>query len=49
MKFRYIYNNSGIYQLKLLYCNKKYVSQTGHSFNQRYKEHINDIKTKKQN
>jgi hypothetical protein len=38
-----IYNKSGIYQMKCMECPKKYVGQTGRTFNIRYKEHIHDI------
>jgi hypothetical protein len=40
-----IYNKSGIYQMKCMECPKKYVGQTGRTFNIRYKEHIHDIRT----
>jgi hypothetical protein len=40
-----IYNKSGIYQMKCMECPKKYVGQTGRTFNIRYKEHIHDIRS----
>jgi hypothetical protein len=39
------YSNSGIYQMKCLDCPWKYIGQTGRTFNQRYKEHIQAIRS----
>jgi hypothetical protein len=39
------YNNSGIYQMKCVNCPLKYVGQTGRTFNIRYKEHIQAIRS----
>jgi hypothetical protein len=42
------YNNSGIYQMKCLDCPlkySKYIGQTGITFNLRYKEHIQAIRS----
>jgi hypothetical protein len=44
-----IYNQSGIYQIQCGECPLKYIGQTGRTFRVRYKEHINAIKTNKQN
>jgi len=43
-----IYMNSDIYQLKCEDCHLKYVVQTGHKFEARYKKHSSNmyIKTK---
>jgi hypothetical protein len=38
------YSNSGIYQMKCLDCPRKYIGQTGRTFSQRYKEHIQAIR-----
>jgi hypothetical protein len=43
-----IYNMSGIYQLQCGECPLKYIRQTGRTFKACYREHINAIKTKKQ-
>jgi hypothetical protein len=42
------YNQSGIYQLQCNECPLKYIGQTGHTFRERYKEHINAIRFNKQ-
>jgi hypothetical protein len=39
------YNNSSIYQMKFLDCPLKYTGQTGRTFNLRYKEHIQAIRS----
>jgi hypothetical protein len=44
-----IYNQSGIYQLQCSQCPLKYIGQTGCTFRIRYKEHINTIRTNRQN
>jgi hypothetical protein len=44
-----IYNQSGVYQIQRGDCPLKYVGQTGRTFKARYKEHIHDVKTNKQN
>ena len=44
-----LYNLSGVYQLQCSNCPLKYIGQTGHTFNIRYKEHIRDIKNNGQN
>ena len=38
-------NLNGIYSIKCITCNKKYVGQSGRDIQIRYKEHINQIKT----
>jgi hypothetical protein len=38
-------NNSGIYQMKCLDCLLKYTGQTGRTFNPRYEEHIQAIRS----
>jgi hypothetical protein len=38
-----IYNKSGIYQMKCIESPKKYIGQTGRTFNIRYTEYIHDI------
>ena len=40
------YNTSGIYKLKCTDCEKFYIGQTGRTFKQRYKEHIQALKSK---
>jgi hypothetical protein len=42
------YNQSGIYQLQCNECPLKYIGQTGHTFREHYKEHINAIRFNKQ-
>jgi hypothetical protein len=44
-----IYNQSGIYQIQCGEYPLKYIRQTGRTFRVRYKEHINAIRTNKQN
>jgi hypothetical protein len=44
-----IYSQSGVYQLQCGECPLKYIGQTGRIFKLRYKEHINAIRTNKQN
>jgi predicted transcriptional regulator len=46
---RDIYNQSGVYQLQCSECPLKYIGQTGRTFNVRYREHINAIRTNRQN
>jgi hypothetical protein len=41
----YIYNQSGVYQLKCNNCPLKYIRQTGGTFRPRYKEHVYAIRT----
>jgi hypothetical protein len=43
------YNLSGVYQLQRTDCPKKYVGQTGRTFETRFKEHIRDIRNNGQN
>jgi radical SAM protein with 4Fe4S-binding SPASM domain len=43
------YSQSGIYQLKCKECPLKYIGQTGCMFKVRYKEHIQAVRTNKQN
>jgi hypothetical protein len=38
------YGKSGIYQLSCPTCNKKYIGQTGRSFQVRFREHLHDYK-----
>jgi transposase-like protein len=38
------YHKSGVYSLTCPTCHKKYVGQTGSSFQQRYREHFHDFK-----
>jgi hypothetical protein len=45
---RDIYNQSGIYRLQCGECPLKYVRQTGRTFRERYREHINATKSNKQ-
>jgi hypothetical protein len=42
------YNQNGIYQLQCSQCPLKYIGQTGRTFRVRYREHINAIRTNKQ-
>jgi hypothetical protein len=44
-----IYNQSGVYQLQCEECSLKYIGKTGRTFRVRYREHINSIRTNKQN
>jgi hypothetical protein len=44
-----IYSQSGVYQLQCGEYPLKYIGHTGHTFKLRYKEHINAIRTNKQN
>jgi hypothetical protein len=46
---RDMYNQSGVYQLQCGQCPFKYTGQAGHTFKIRYKEHINTIRTNRQN
>jgi hypothetical protein len=39
------HNNSGTYQMKCLDCPLKYIGQTERTFNLRYKEHIQAIRS----
>jgi hypothetical protein len=43
------YNLSGVYQLRCTECLKRYVGQTGRTFESRYKEHIRYIKNNETN
>jgi predicted GIY-YIG superfamily endonuclease len=46
---RDIYNQSGIHQLQCSECPLKYIGQTGRTFRVRYREHIDAIRTNRQN
>jgi hypothetical protein len=43
------YSQSGIYQLQCSECPKRYIGQTGRTFEIRYKEHIRDIRNNEPN
>jgi hypothetical protein len=43
------YNLSGVYQLQCTDCPKKYIGQTGRTFEARFKEHARDIRNSGQN
>jgi hypothetical protein len=47
-KPRDVYNQSDVYQLQYNECPLKYIGQTGRTFRDRYKEHINAIRFNKQ-
>jgi predicted GIY-YIG superfamily endonuclease len=41
------YNARGVYELKCMTCEQVYIGQTGRDIKTRYKEHVSDIKSKK--
>jgi hypothetical protein len=44
-----IYDRCGVYKIKCLECGGAYIGQTGRKFRSRYKEHIRDIRSNKEN